>query len=229
LRILGIIPSRFASTRLPGKPLINIDGKTMIQRVYEQCTQAKLLNNVVVATDCSYIFNSIKHINGNVIMTSSSHENGTSRCIEVVKKLEEVYDYVVNIQGDEPFIQAEQIDELCNFIIEHKIEIATQIKKEYNLALNQQANIVKCITNDNVNAINFTRAEVHLKDNYFFKHIGIYAFRKDILIEIEKLKPTENEMLNNLEQLRWLDNNINIKVQLTSYSSKSIDVMSDLN
>lgn len=228
MKIIGIIPARFASKRLPGKPLLNIHGKPMIQHVYEQSIKSKLVNKVIVATDCTYIFNAIKHINGNVCMTSAEHENGTNRCIEVLKKLEEDIDYVVNIQGDEPYIQPAQIDELCKFISEKKTDIATQIKKEYNVELNDDKNIVKCIVNNNGDVINFTRDKVPLMEKYFYKHIGMYAFSKNTLLEIEQLQATANEIKYKLEQLRWLENGINIKAQTTTHHSKSIDTIRDL-
>lgn len=229
MKFLGIIPSRFGSMRLPGKPLLNIKGKPMIQRVYEQCTQSKLLDKVIVATDCNYIYNAIQNINGNVVMTAISHENGTKRCIEVIKQLDEEFDYIINIQGDEPFIQPEQIDELCTIALKNDINIATQIKKEFNIDYNQNKNIVKCIVDKKNNAINFTRNEILLNDNYFYKHIGMYLFKKETLLNIEKLNPTSNEIKENLEQLRWLDNGINIYAQETNYSSKSIDTFDDLD
>jgi 3-deoxy-manno-octulosonate cytidylyltransferase (CMP-KDO synthetase) len=129
MKILGVIPSRFASTRFPGKPLIDIDGKTMIQRVYEQAKKANSLADVVVATDDDRIFNNVKSFGGEAIMTSSSHQSGTDRCAEVSEKFDEKYDVIINIQGDEPFIDPEQIDQLCACFKDEKTDIATLIKK----------------------------------------------------------------------------------------------------
>ena len=132
MKVLGIIPSRFESTRLPGKPLINILGKTMIQRVYEQCLKCKNLNNVIVATDDIRILNHVKKFNGNAIMTSKSHQSGTDRCNEVINKIENQYEIVVNIQGDEPFIHPEQIDQVISLFDSTEIKITTLAKKITN-------------------------------------------------------------------------------------------------
>jgi 3-deoxy-manno-octulosonate cytidylyltransferase (CMP-KDO synthetase) len=228
LKIIGIIPARFGSVRFPGKPLVNIDGKPMIQRVYEQCLQAELLDKVVVATDCSKIFDAVKNIGGEAVLTQPTHDNGTSRCAEAYTLLGETFDFVINIQGDEPFINPKQIDELCAFVAAHSIEIGTQIKKEYNLEWLHNPNLVKVITNDCFHAINFTRANIAINPNFFYKHIGLYAFRTDILKKIVLLPPSINEIQEKLEQLRWLDNGFSIHLQETDYSSKSIDVREDL-
>ena len=129
MKALGIIPSRYASTRFPGKPLIDIDGKTMIQRVYEQAKKASSLSEVVVATDDHKIFEHVTSFGGNVVMTSDSHESGTDRCAEVLEKIDGDFDVVINIQGDEPFINPEQINQLCTCFKDDKTDIATLIKK----------------------------------------------------------------------------------------------------
>lgn len=229
MKILGIIPARFGSLRFPGKPLVNINGKTMIQRVYEQTCLAKELTKVIVATDSLYIYQNIKNIGGIALLTNSEHLNGTSRCAEAFNLLDEPYEYIINIQGDEPFINPMQIDELAIFLKLQKPEIATQVKKEFDLSLLSNSNIVKAILTNEVLANTFTRKNINNKQEYFYKHIGLYAFRSDILKKIVQLSPSKNELNESLEQLRWLDNNYKIAVQETTFQSKSIDTLEDLD
>ncbi len=228
MKILGIIPARFGSLRFPGKPLVNIKGKTMIQRVYEQSCLAKELDKVIVATDCLYIYRYIKNIRGIALLTNSKHLNGTSRCAEAFNLLNESYEYIINIQGDEPFINPEQIDEFASFLKQQKPEIATQIKKEFNLSLLDNLNIVKAIPTNGTLAFTFTRKINNNNLDYFYKHIGLYAFRNDILEKIVQLSPSVNELNESLEQLRWLDNGYKISLQETTFQSKSIDTLEDL-
>jgi 3-deoxy-manno-octulosonate cytidylyltransferase (CMP-KDO synthetase) len=228
LSILGIIPARFGATRLPGKPLINLNGKPMIQHVYEKCTQSIFLDDVIVATDCHHIFDVVKKFGGKVILTKMEHENGTNRCWEAYQKNGNTYDYIINIQGDEPYINPKQIDELCAALIQEELEIATLIKQEFDLEKMKLNNIVKATIDEHFYAINFTRNEIKIETNYFYKHIGLYAFKTEILEKIITLLPTENEQNERLEQLRWLDNGLKIKTQITQYESKSIDIFKDL-
>lgn len=234
MKILGIIPARYASSRFPGKPLVAIDGKTMIQRVYEQCLKADSLTDVIVATDDTRIYNEVNRFGGNAMMTSSDHLNGTSRCAEALKNYIEVnkcsFDFVINIQGDEPFIQPEQIDELSLLFSDTSATIFTQAKKNTNLELLSNPNIVKAILDDSNFAINFKRIITtnKIQQAFFLKHIGIYGFKADILSDIIKLSPTQNELENQLEQLRWLDYRYKIKVGITEYESISIDTKEDL-
>jgi len=234
LKILGIIPARYASSRFPGKPLVAIDGKTMIQRVYEQCLKADSLTDVIVATDDTRIYNEVNRFGGNAMMTSSDHLNGTSRCAEALKNYIEVnkcsFDFVINIQGDEPFIQPEQIDELSLLFSDTSATIFTQAKKNTNLELLSNPNIVKAILDDSNFAINFKRIITtnEIQQAFFLKHIGIYGFKADILSDIIKLSPTQNELEHQLEQLRWLDYRYKIKVGITEYESISIDTKEDL-
>lgn len=234
MKILGIIPARYASSRFPGKPLVAIDGKTMIQRVYEQCLKADSLTDVIVATDDTRIYNEVNGFGGNAMMTSSDHLNGTSRCAEALKNYIEVnkcsFDFVINIQGDEPFIQPEQIDELSLLFSDTSATIFTQAKKNTNLELLSNPNIVKAILDDSNFAINFKRIITtnKIQQAFFLKHIGIYGFKADILSDIIKLSPTQNELENQLEQLRWLDYRYKIKVGITEYESISIDTKEDL-
>jgi len=229
MKVLGIIPSRFESTRLPGKPLINILGKTMIQRVYEQCLKCKNLDDLIVATDDIRIFNHVKQFNGNAIMTSSLHQSGTDRCNEVINKIDNQFDIIVNIQGDEPYIKPEQIDHVISLFDISEIKITTLAKKITNPNELDDYNIVKAILNEDGMAVDFCRkiSDKELNVNYY-KHIGIYSFRKHILNEICKLKPSKNEQKKSLEQLRWLDNMFDIKVGITSYDSISVDTSDDI-
>jgi 3-deoxy-manno-octulosonate cytidylyltransferase (CMP-KDO synthetase) len=224
LKIIGIIPARYASTRFPGKPLASIMGKTMIKRVYYQCLKSIYLDNLIVATDDERIYNEVKSFRGNVIMTSTEHLNGTSRCAEAISKLPEKYDFVINIQGDEPLIHPEQIDTLGKiFFKDADIEIATLVKKETDVSLLENRHIVKAIVNKQFFAVDFKR-ELTTTENFLYKHIGIYGFQTNILQELVQLAPSENEIKYQLEQLRWLDNGYRIKAGLTEHESISVDV-----
>lgn len=224
MKIIGIIPARYASTRFPGKPLASIMGKTMIKRVYYQCLKSIYLDNLIVATDDERIYNEVKSFRGNVIMTSTEHLNGTSRCAEAISKLPEKYDFVINIQGDEPLIHPEQIDTLGKiFFKDADIEIATLVKKETDVSLLENRHIVKAIVNKQFFAVDFKR-ELTTTENFLYKHIGIYGFQTNILQELVQLPPSENEIKYQLEQLRWLDNGYRIKAGLTEHESISVDV-----
>ena len=236
MKILGIIPARYASTRFPGKPLVSIKGKTMIQRVYEQAKQCTSLNQVVVATDDSRIYDHVLDFGGQVIMTSPNHQSGTDRCAEVALSYDD-YDAVINIQGDEPFINPNQIDKLAN-CIDTGADIATLVKKitTNNELFNQ--NTPKVLINTMAEAIYFSRAtiplirgqeqEKWLAHYQYFKHIGIYGYRLPILKEITKLPPSPLEIAEGLEQLRWIENGYCIKVAETEYETFAIDTPEDL-
>ncbi|MAR20910.1 MAG: 3-deoxy-manno-octulosonate cytidylyltransferase [Flavobacteriales bacterium] len=230
MHILGIIPSRFASKRLPGKPLINISGKSMIQRVYEQCEKSLLLNQIVVATDDKRIYKHVNEFGGNVVMTSITHESGTDRCNEVVLNSNMAYDIVVNIQGDEPFINPIQIDQVVANLLDSNADIATLAKKIDDLNVIFDANNPKIIFNKKTKiADDFVRKIDKInKNTKYYKHIGIYAFKTEVLNEISKLSQTEREMNENLEQLRWIENNYQILVGITDHESVSIDTREDL-
>ena len=231
MHTLGIIPSRFASTRLPGKPLINIAGKSMIQRVYEQCKKSLLLNQLVVATDDERIYQHVNEFGGNVIMTSTAHESGTDRCNEIILNSNIAYDIIVNIQGDEPFINPKQIDQTITNLINSKADIATLAKKIDDLKLVFDTNTPKVIFNKKTKiAKDFVR-KIHRinKDKKYYKHVGIYAFKATVLNEISKLSQTEREMNEKLEQLRWLEHNYQIIIGITDHESLSIDTQEDLN
>lgn len=238
MNFLGIIPARFGSTRFPGKPLVNIDGKTMIQRVYEQAKSCTSLNDVIVATDDERIFNEVNRFGGKVVMTSTSHQSGTDRCAEVVNKLTEKYDVIINIQGDEPFIDPKQITQLCNCFLDKETQIATLIKRITHQADLFNENKIKVTFNTNHFAIYFSRdaipffrgvaPEDWLKKHNYFKHIGIYGYKTETLNKITLLKPSKLELAEGLEQLRWIENGYNIKIAETELEAISIDTPEDI-
>ena len=237
MKSLGLIPARFASTRFPGKPLVEIRGKSMIQRVYEQCEKCKSLSEVIVATDDKRIFDHVLDFGGQVRMTSSSHPSGTDRIAEVAREMTD-FDIIVNIQGDEPFIQPEQIESVLSVFSKNKnVGIATgyrRIEKQEDII---DPHKVKVVFGDNGKALYFSRSPIphisgkYLKDwpiEHFFKHIGMYAFRRATLMDITKLLPSRLEQLESLEQLRWLENGFDIHVVELPFDSIGIDTMEDL-
>lgn len=239
MKILGIIPARYESSRFPGKPLVDILGKTMIQRVYEQASKAKSLSKVVVATDDQRIFDNIEAIGGTAIMTGVNHTNGTERAYEALEKMggAEKYDYVVNIQGDEPFVEPALIDSLAA-LLDYKTEIATAAKKiEDNHSL-FDANIVKVVLTMRKQALYFSRQAIPhvrgveenewLNHASFYKHIGLYAYRSDVLQQIIRLPVSPLENTEKLEQLRWLGYGYKICATITDYESIGIDTPEDL-
>ncbi len=237
MKILGIIPARYDSTRFPGKPLIDLAGKSMIQRVYEQSKKASSLADVVVATDDERIFNAVKAFKGNVIMTSPNHKSGTDRCAEVCKKMIG-FDAIINIQGDEPLIDPKQINLLASCFNDISTELATLVKQiETHEELFNQ-NTPKVIINKNSEAIYFSRqvipfiknvtAEKFLDNHIFYKHIGIYGYRTTTLGIVSKLKLSNLEQSEQLEQLRWIENGYKIKVAITKNESLAIDVPEDV-
>ncbi|MGB0916164.1 MAG: 3-deoxy-manno-octulosonate cytidylyltransferase [Flavobacteriales bacterium] len=225
-KIVGIIPSRYASSRFPGKPLVDIAGKSMIQRVYEQASKASSLSDVIVATDDQRIFKHVQSFGGKVVLTSGKHESGTDRCAEVVSNLDGV-DVVINIQGDEPFIEPEQIDQLAACFEDLKTNIATLCKK-IELEVDLHNNTVVKVKRSNSNeALDFSRkAFSSLEESY--KHIGIYAYRVDTLKTISQLPQSQRELDEKLEQLRWLDNGFEIQLAETEHESNSVDTPEDL-
>jgi 3-deoxy-manno-octulosonate cytidylyltransferase (CMP-KDO synthetase) len=236
---LGIIPARFASTRFPGKPLVEIGGKSMIQLVYEQACKSTL-DEVVVATDDERIFNHIKELDGRVVMTSTFHKSGTDRCAEVAALPEyDAVNWVVNIQGDEPFIQPEQIDLVLSFLQNNSsFPISTLAKKIAAPDKLFDPNTVKVAFDKMGRALYFSRSPIPFVKNAdhgdwlanatFFKHIGIYGFTKETLLAISKLPVSSLENAESLEQLRWLENGFPIGVQVTEKETIGIDTPSDL-
>lgn len=233
LKILGVIPARYASTRFPGKPLVDINGKTMIRRVYEQALQAKSLGKVIVATDDKRIFEEVESFGGNVSYTRPEHNNGTERCAEIAEQYEA--DVIINIQGDEPYIQPEQIDLLAGCFKDQHVQIATLIKEHpLDDALRSPAR-VKVAVNKRMQALYFSRSIIpYLRATdsqiplIYYKHIGIYAFRREVLLELVKLPPSTLELAESLEQLRWLDNGYTIQCAVTEHESLSVDTPEDL-
>jgi len=239
LRFVGIIPARYASTRFPGKPLVEIGGKSMIQRVYEQVSEA--LTDVYVATDDQRIYDAVMAFGGKAIMTSDQHKSGTDRCYEAFSKLEEQFDVVINIQGDEPFIQPEQIKTLQTCFDEPDTEIATLAKvftgKDDFESLNNP-NSPKLVINKRNEAMYFSRSvipyrrsaepEKWISLHSYLKHVGIYAYRAAILRELTLLEQSPLEIAESLEQLRWLENGYRIKVGFTDVETVGIDTPEDL-
>jgi 3-deoxy-manno-octulosonate cytidylyltransferase (CMP-KDO synthetase) len=232
VRVLAIIPARYNSSRFPGNPLVDIMGSSMIQRVYNQVSLCREVSKIIIATDDERIAFHVKGFGGNVMMTSKHHESGTDRCGEVLSKLEEHFDVVVNIQGDEPFIEPLQIQQLISLFKEEEIKIATLAKQINDYSLYIDENKVKTIINDSIFAVTFQRkgdvSEEPFLEKEYFKHIGIYAFQQETLEEITKLSPSKNEKNLNLEQLRWLDNNYKLKIGITEFDPLSVDNSEDI-
>ena len=229
MKVVGIIPARFESSRFPGKPLADILGKSMIQRVYEQCKKCTLLSDVIVATDDAKILNHVIEFGGRAMMTSKDHQSGTDRCNEVAQQLNKNYDVIVNIQGDEPYINPVQINEIIELFKEEKTQIGTLAKKITDIEIIANENSPKAIFDKNGIALNFCRniAKISSECTYY-KHIGIYAFRTNALKDICKLPQSKNEIRERLEQLRWLDNGYKIKVGITTFEAISVDTPEDI-
>jgi 3-deoxy-manno-octulosonate cytidylyltransferase (CMP-KDO synthetase) len=238
VRILGIIPARYASTRFPAKALVDIGGKSMIQRVYEQSTKATQLDQVIVATDDERIFNHVQSFGGKAVMTSDHHQSGTDRCYEALTKTDETYDYVINIQGDEPFISPDPIDHLAG-VLTGETELATLVKVIDSDEILFNPNVPKAVLNKRNEVMYFSRqtipylrneeTESWLQKHVFYKHIGIYAYRSDVLAEITKLPVSSLEKAEALEQLRWLENGYAIRAVVTSDDSHGVDTPDDLD
>ena len=233
MKIIGVIPSRYNSSRFPGKPLVDILGKSMIQRVYEQTKRCELLNKVIVATDDERISFHVKSFGGEVMMTSQNHKNGTERCGEVIKNIEERYEIVINIQGDQPFISPKHINHLINMFKETSdIQIASLATKFKDYETYIDENSVKVFFNEHNIATKFERIadlkEKEFKKNIIHKHIGIYAFKTNILKKIIKFSHNPFDKHLNLEQLIWMKNNLNIHIGITEYDCISIDKIEDL-
>ena len=204
----------------------------MIRRVYEQAKKASSLSDVIVATDDQRIFDEVRSFDGKVIMTNSQHQNGTERCAEVAENIGA--QIVINIQGDEPFIHPQQIDLVANLFDNPLCEIGTLIKVCDDKALLEQSSIIKAIVDKDLRALYFSRSLIPYVRNAqmkteFYKHIGIYGYRADILREIVKLPPSPLELAESLEQLRWLENGYTIHTAITTLESVSIDIPEDLN
>jgi len=238
-KFLGIIPARYASTRFPGKPLADLAGKPLIRRVYERV--GELFDSVAVATDDRRIFDTVISFGGKAVMTSSLHNSGTDRCYEAFVKLGGMFDVIVNVQGDEPFINPEQIELLKNCFDDDATQIATLVKPfspEADFETLFNPNTPKVVLNARNEAIYFSRSviphirgkhhEDWLKTNVFYKHIGIYAYKASVLSEITKLPQSNLEKAESLEQLRWIENGYVIKTGITDEETIGIDTPEDL-
>lgn len=239
MKFLGIIPARYASTRFPAKPLAMLGGKTVIQRVYEQV--AGVLDDAYVATDDERIEAAVKSFGGKVVMTSVEHKSGTDRCYEACTKIGGDFDVVVNIQGDEPFIQPSQLQTVKSCFDDSSTQIATLVKPfsgNDDFAVLENVNSPKVVVNKNMNALYFSRSIIPyqrnadkndwLKNHTYYKHIGLYAYRTEVLKEITSLPQSSLELAESLEQLRWLENGYTIKVGISEVETIGIDTPQDL-
>lgn len=239
MKFLGIIPARYASTRFPGKPLADLAGKPMIRHVYEKVVGT--LDEAVVATDDVRIYDAVISFGGKAVMTSDQHQSGTDRCFEALNKMGEKYDVIVNIQGDEPFIKPEQLEILKHCFDSPEVEIATLVKpftEADGMEAVMNANSPKVVINNRSEALYFSRSVIPYIRNYpqkewlkhhtFYKHIGLYAYRADILKAITSLPQSDLEIAESLEQLRWLENGYKIRVGITNQETIGIDTPDDL-
>jgi 3-deoxy-manno-octulosonate cytidylyltransferase (CMP-KDO synthetase) len=236
MKVLGIIPARYASSRFPGKPLIDLKGKSMIQRVYEGALKSSKFSTVIVATDDQRIVAAVEAFGGKVVLTNPNHPSGTDRCAEVAYHFQDI-DVVVNIQGDEPLVDFRQLDTLIAAFEDEKINIATLGNHAVSLDDIQNTNRIKIVVNHQNDALYFSRSALpnfancsgNPLENYpYFRHIGLYAYRAHTLQELTQLKPCALEKIESLEQLRWLYYGYTIKVVETTIETPNIDVPEDL-
>ena len=237
MKVLGIIPSRYESSRFPGKPLVDLRGKSMIQRVYEQAKKCAAFTTVVVATDDQRIFDHVKNFGGEVVMTNANHNSGTERCGEVIESYND-NDIVVNIQGDEPLIRPEQLTDLIALFKDENVAIGTIVKKMTHEADIRNPNRIKVVLDADKNGIYFSRSPIPhvantphedwLSKTAFYKHIGIYAWRLDTLKSLLDLPVSELERLESLEQLRWLYHGFKIRTVETTVETPNIDAPEDV-
>lgn len=237
MKIIGIIPARYASSRFPGKMLADIGGKSMVQRVYEQCKLSTTLSDVIIATDDDRIQTACQRFGAKTIFTRPEHPSGTDRCFEAYQSYGLPADFVINIQGDEPFIKPEQIDTLANCLTA-TTELATLIKKIETNAILENTGNVKVVFNKQMEALYFSRHAIPfvrgkassdwISQHTYFEHVGLYAYRVDILEKICQLPLSDLEAAESLEQLRWLENGYKIQLQLTEWDSYCIETPEDL-
>lgn len=239
MKFIGVIPARYASTRFPGKPLAMLGGKSVIQRVYEQVSS--VLDCAYVATDDERIRQAVEAFGGKAVMTSPDHKSGTDRIEEAVQKIGGSFDVVINVQGDEPFIQRSQLEEIISCFDDAETQIATLGKpfdKAQGFAAVENPNSPKIVVDNCGYALYFSRSVIPFirgketaewMDHYpFLKHLGIYAYRTEVLHEITRLPQSSLELAESLEQLRWLQNGYRIKVGLTDVETVGIDTPEDL-
>lgn len=231
MKILCVIPARYSSTRFPGKPLVEINGKSMIELVWNQCQKSKLISDCVVATDDERIFNHVISFGGNVVMTNPNHQSGTDRCNEALQLQSGAYDAIVNVQGDEPFIDEEYIDKICQLLI-NGAPIATLAHPLNDKNLIGDSNKVKVVKSISNKALYFSRSCIPFDRNKinpsYFGHIGIYGYSNFALTEISTLKMSSLEMAESLEQLRWLENDLDIFVDVVDKPTQGVDTPEDL-
>jgi 3-deoxy-manno-octulosonate cytidylyltransferase (CMP-KDO synthetase) len=234
--ILAVIPSRFSSSRFPGKPLLDLKGKTMIQRVYEGVLKSNLINHVIVATDDVRIYDEVVRFGGNVMMTSENHRSGTDRCAEVATEFNNSA-IIVNVQGDEPLVDYRQLEQLIRVFENPDVKIATLASKNLTLEDLNNPNRIKVVTDKNFNALYFSRScipnyahstENPLTEYPYLRHIGLYAYRRKTLLQLTQLEPTLLERTESLEQLRWLFHGHGIRVVETEIETPNIDVPEDV-
>lgn len=230
-KVLGIIPARYASTRFPGKPLIDLKGKSMIQRVYEGVNKSKRFYKVVVATDDQRIFDHVTGFGGEVVITASSHPSGTDRCGEVLTHFPEA-EIVINIQGDEPLVDAHQLEQLIELFDDQQVQIGTLGSHHITEKEVHDANRIKVVVNHKGDALYFSRSPIPFERNSmhypYMKHIGVYGFRADILSRLIALPSEALENTESLEQLRWMYYGYPIRVALTNIETPNIDVPEDV-
>jgi 3-deoxy-manno-octulosonate cytidylyltransferase (CMP-KDO synthetase) len=239
LKIIGIIPARYGSTRFPGKPLVKIHGKTMIQRVAEQAAKSEALEHILVATDDERIFTHVESLGIKVVMTSQEHASGTDRCLEALEISGLDADAIINIQGDEPFVHPSLIDLLAECICRPEVEIATLVKRIHDTDILLDPNKVKCVFAPSGKALYFSRSAIpHIKGfepeewihhHHFYKHIGLYGYKTQVLREICQIRPSLLELAESLEQLRWLEVGKAIYVAETEIETPAIDTPDDLD
>ncbi len=241
MNFLGIIPARYRSSRFPGKPLVEIRGKTMIRHVYERASEA--LSVVVVATDDERIFREVERFGGRVVMTSPDHRSGTDRCAEALEIFRKDHpgkkiDAVINIQGDEPLIRPEQLQEVMTLFNDPDTAIATLVHEHHGLSEIVNPNAVKAVMDKHGRVLYFSRSPIPFQRDvpqekwgkYFtyLIHIGMYAYRADVLREITRLEPSPLEKAESLEQNRWLENGYTIRAAISAYRNYSVDTPEDL-
>ena len=227
-----IIPARYGSSRLEGKPLIEVNGKPIIQWVYEKAQQAKLADMIIVATDDERIFNAVKAFCGGVEMTSVNHKCGSDRIREVAERHPEI-SYIVNLQGDEPLIKPESIDSVARNVQEDdNADISTLIRVLTDEEEINNPNLVKCVVDNNGYALYFSRSKIPFERNYgiatFYGHLGIYGYKREALMKMTSLEQTPLERTESLEQLRALENGMKIKTSVVDFVPVGIDTLEDL-
>lgn len=236
MKVLGVIPARYGSSRFPGKPLIDLKGKSMIQRVYEGARMSGLITDVIVATDDQRICDEVLRFGGKVVMTDPNHPSGTDRCAEVALQHPEM-DVVINIQGDEPLVDFRQLEQLIHVFKDVHVEIATLGNRSIDLEDLQNPNRIKIVVDKHHNALYFSRSPIpnfhHSKgeplSNYpYLRHIGLYAYRTSVLQELTKLEQTALERTESLEQLRWLYHGYKVTVVESEIETPNIDVPEDV-